>query len=52
MAVYEMIENPLLNQPVESHSNCSGVEIDAKTVADFLGTRQESKYFLFVGDFN
>lgn len=47
-----MIENLLLNQPVESYSNCSGVEINGKTVAYFPGTRQKHKYFLFAGDFN
>lgn len=52
MALYETTEDPLLNQPVEPHSNCSGAEIDDKTVTDFLGTRQERKYFLFVRDLN
>lgn len=52
MALYEMIENLLLNQPVESYSNCSGVEINGKTVAYFPGTRQKHKYFLFARDFN
>ena len=52
MALYEKTENLLLNQPVKSHSNCSGVEIYDKTVADFPGTGQEYKYFLFVRHFN
>lgn len=47
-----MTENLLLNQPLESHSTCSGIEIDDKAVTDFLGTEQEHKYFLFVADFN
>lgn len=47
-----MIKNPLLNQPAESHSNCSGIEMNDKTVTDFPGTGQEHKYFLFAGDFN
>lgn len=43
MALYEISENLLLNQPIESHSNCPAVEINDKTVTDFLGTRQRYK---------
>lgn len=47
-----MIENLLLNQPLESHSTCSGIEINDKAVTDFGGTKQEHKCFLFVADFS